>query len=1419
MTIQMTMLPCILRHKRRDFRHEPVSTVGTPAIDRNTMFRFLRLAVFFSLLSWCFSCGVAWGQGDFEKVGGTWDFVRPSTPSTAPFSAVYFFNQSKGWMADTEGVILHTRDGGTHWRRAQTPAAYAGATWHDISFISETEGWAVGTYAVPEAGGKAAVVHTTNGGLTWEAGTPDGGTLSGGEWTYSALTSLHFNGAYGALSGRGGILFLTSDSGATWELVDIGMEADIGEAYVYSEAVVWVASLDGVYVSEDFGVTWTSSVTGAFMGIDFRERFSTIWACGDRALAFSTDNGVSWERIELPNNVSSPLKDVLIMSDAVWLVERDSGNLWINQNIGIFTWTRAAEDLGDNFLNVHAIDNLMIWLVGGERTGERVNHVFSTYDGGRTWNSLKNIDTEPLYSVYGMGETMWAGGAGGVWKTTDHGLSWTRHSVGSALLPLRGLHFANENRGWAASADGSLYTSEDGGANWSVQKRDRGDSFTSLYFHNEQKGWAAGTGGIAAQVCRTTDGGANWDCLPVGKTGTLHDVVFVNGEEGWAVGGSPSQGGFVFSTTDGGMTWEENTAIGSLSPHILHDLHIDGARLWVAGTIIERGVEEGALFTSGNRGVSWRRAAGSLLDAPPLNAVVFSGIEGWVVGDTGTCHHTEDGGITWTVCADNFISLDLNDLYTPADAEGTSWLVGAGATIMRNRGVFLDFIAPTGTALETDGGSKTFEVSSNLSDWMLSSSEPWATLAPSAGGSGRTTITLNYSALSGSGSRSVTITAISSSGLTESIIFSQAGREIHLTPAANQEGVYVLDPVGGVLSLTVLSAAPWTFSYHADWIIDITPKEGMGVGIVSVRYEANEGNASRQATISVQTNAGFPIEYTATQDTIQFAVGELPLEITVSRNAGNYVFSVPASGSWSIREEPITTWLAVSQFGDKKAYASISYQALSGNRERRHNVLMNVGDRRHNITVIQSTTELILQPKSRKLTAAAGRYPFVVQCPQAWTLSVEPESPWITSVSPSSGVSTEIVYIDYTENNTEHERIAFLRAESEGAVQTLLLTHLPASIGWEYKGEALADEEIIRVGSVPGTFTLKLSAEKDWNLSKEPDVTWLTIDPTSGTSDTDIPVVVSYQGNPTAYTRGANILAKVGNNRKRFTLFQKDSTQSIATPIFAEIVIEEELVASEAGEILAEISANDNWTLTTNVPWLTLGTTSGQAGNHAINIRYSENDTLHLRTANVILIVDNVRRSSVINQSARGSSFLEIYLSEAVVDYRPGTVTLNIESLGKWIVFHTAEWTTIEPKGGANDGSAVISYTENFGEQERRSTITAANDFFKKEVVLIQRPKSDASFDQYFGSYAENTFRVRVYPNPAFDRLFVDYDGADDWCAFLMDVSGKTHLSHCNTRKERKSLPMAGLPEGLYLLKLTTSNGEYTQKILKRNAP
>ncbi|MCU0371194.1 MAG: YCF48-related protein, partial [Bacteroidales bacterium] len=74
-----------------------------------------------------------------------------------------FVNASTGWAAGgaeisdgvTEGVILHTSDGGENWEVQKTLPDPMMA----VDFINENEGWAVGD--------NGAIRHTTNGGANW----------------------------------------------------------------------------------------------------------------------------------------------------------------------------------------------------------------------------------------------------------------------------------------------------------------------------------------------------------------------------------------------------------------------------------------------------------------------------------------------------------------------------------------------------------------------------------------------------------------------------------------------------------------------------------------------------------------------------------------------------------------------------------------------------------------------------------------------------------------------------------------------------------------------------------------------------------------------------------------------------------------------------------------------------------------------------------------------------------------------------------------------------------------------------------------------------------------------------------------------------------------------------------------------------
>jgi photosystem II stability/assembly factor-like uncharacterized protein len=155
---------------------------------------------------------LGWAAGERGLIlnttnSGTWWNQQPSTTDTG-FNSIRFFDSEVGIVVGAWGKILKTTNGGNTWRSIWYPGnetlfkiwihsaleAYAvggnntvlrttdqGETWarqtvnassssfEDIVFVSETEGWAVGTNGV--------LVHTTNGGgLTWaspsESGVP-----------------------------------------------------------------------------------------------------------------------------------------------------------------------------------------------------------------------------------------------------------------------------------------------------------------------------------------------------------------------------------------------------------------------------------------------------------------------------------------------------------------------------------------------------------------------------------------------------------------------------------------------------------------------------------------------------------------------------------------------------------------------------------------------------------------------------------------------------------------------------------------------------------------------------------------------------------------------------------------------------------------------------------------------------------------------------------------------------------------------------------------------------------------------------------------------------------------------------------------------------------------------------------------------
>ncbi len=82
--------------------------------------------------------------------------------------------------------------------------------------------------------------------------------------------------------------------------------------------------------------------------------------------------------------------------------------------------------------------------------------------------------------------------------------------------------------------------------------------FNTIEFRDSLHGWCAG----ADSIYRTTDGGVSWNAgIQPQIPQNIYDISFADSLFGWATGVHGDTGGFVWHTTDGGVTWVEQHVV------------------------------------------------------------------------------------------------------------------------------------------------------------------------------------------------------------------------------------------------------------------------------------------------------------------------------------------------------------------------------------------------------------------------------------------------------------------------------------------------------------------------------------------------------------------------------------------------------------------------------------------------------------------------------------------------------------------------------------------------------------------------------------------------------------------------------------------------------------------------------------------
>ncbi|MDX9698236.1 MAG: YCF48-related protein [Rhodocyclaceae bacterium] len=271
-----------------------------------------------------------------EDQGQSWRQV--AAPVSTDLTAVYFVDDSHGWIVGHDGVVLHSSDGGLNWalqldgvkaakfmvdyyaqdslpqddpdiqaarREAEMVAEQAPSlSFLDVWFRNEKEGFVIGAFNL--------VLKTNDGGVTWEP------------W-YHRMDNPDFFHLY-AISGSGDQVFIAGERGLLLRL-DTDAQRFVAMPRPYhgsffgvavSEQLVVAYGLRGnAYISRDAGQTWEKAnidIQAALTSGAIDDRGRILLASQRGHVLESKDGGSSFAPITLAQ--VRPIYDLTLVGEA-----------------------------------------------------------------------------------------------------------------------------------------------------------------------------------------------------------------------------------------------------------------------------------------------------------------------------------------------------------------------------------------------------------------------------------------------------------------------------------------------------------------------------------------------------------------------------------------------------------------------------------------------------------------------------------------------------------------------------------------------------------------------------------------------------------------------------------------------------------------------------------------------------------------------------------------------------------------------------------------------------------------------------------------------------------------------------------------------------------------------------------------------
>ena len=415
------------------------------------------------ILAGTFGGGMFYSTND----GSTWN-AATGLPASITVNSIVVDNPDTptAFFAGTSGHGVYTSVNGTTWVAANT--GIESLSVERLVYVDNPEGVDDELYALTDAG----IFRSTNAGTGWTALNTGLATLN------SKALAIDPSAAAKMFIGTSSGIFKTVDSGASWGLTSSGLEylTDIKATAIegaHPTNIYSGGSGSGAFKSDDSAGSWDIENSGLGNAtLNTLLPLDTYLYAGTNTGVFRTSyNPVSWNAV----NTGANLLDVraLAFDSTSSTIYAGTGNGVYKTAAGAINWS-ATTPLGNQDIRALAIDidtanNPPLSSVIYAGTGG--GGVFKSTNGGLSWSTvnegLTNTTVLALAADSGNPARLYAGTSDGLFKSTNEGISWIRIGNSFSISDIRSLAIsANSGLIFAGTNTGGAYVSGNTGDSW-----------------------------------------------------------------------------------------------------------------------------------------------------------------------------------------------------------------------------------------------------------------------------------------------------------------------------------------------------------------------------------------------------------------------------------------------------------------------------------------------------------------------------------------------------------------------------------------------------------------------------------------------------------------------------------------------------------------------------------------------------------------------------------------------------------------------------------------------------------------------------------------------------------------------------------------------------------------------------------------